>query len=48
MYIKLLNNLKSLEKDYKSIIAIKKLIFEAEIAEKYLRTDINKTESIIT
>jgi len=37
-----------LEKDYKSILDIHKRIFEADEAEKYLKADTKKSESIIT
>lgn len=47
-YIKLLHYLKLLEKDYKSILDIHKRIFEADEAEKYLKADTKKSESIIT
>lgn len=47
IFIKLLSDLKSLEKYNKLIIAIQKRIFEADIAEKYLGSDINKSNSII-
>lgn len=45
MFIKLLNDLKLLEKHHKSILTIQKWIFEADIAEKYLGADINKSNS---
>lgn len=47
MCIKLLKDLKLLEKDYKSILVIHKRIFIADLAEKYLRVDTKKTESIM-
>lgn len=47
MYIKLLDNLKSLEKKHKSILAIQKWISEADMAEKHLGADIKKSDSKI-
>lgn len=45
MYIKLLHDLKSLEKYHKLIFVIQKWIFEADIVEKYLGADMKETNS---
>lgn len=44
-YVKLLNDLKSLEKLHKSITVLQNKILEANVAETYLGTDTNKTNS---
>lgn len=48
MYIKLLHDLKSLEKYHKLILVIQKWIFEADIVEKYLGADMKETNSKVT
>lgn len=48
MYIKLLHDLKSLEKYHKLILVIQKWIFEADIVEKYLGVDMKETNSKVT
>lgn len=47
MYIKLLDDLKSLEKNHKSVLALQKWISEAHMAEKHLGADIKKSDSKI-
>lgn len=45
MCIKLLNELKSLENNHNTILAIKRWIFETDMTEKYFEDDIKKTDS---
>lgn len=47
IYIKLLKDLKSLEKNHNQILAIQKWIFETQITEKYFLDDTKKTDSKI-
>lgn len=45
MYIKLLSDLKSLEKIHNQILKIQKRMLETEMTEKYLMNDTKKTDS---
>lgn len=45
MYVKLINDLKSLEKNHNQMLAIQKWMFETEMTEKYFADDKKKTDS---
>ncbi|VVC44337.1 Guanylate kinase/L-type calcium channel beta subunit,P-loop containing nucleoside triphosphate [Cinara cedri] len=47
IFIKLLNDLRSLEKHHKFILTIQKRIIDKDIAEKYLGANINKSNNIL-